>query len=178
MTLDLPALFAVEMPLPELVVRGTVIYWFLFVVFRFVLRRDVGGLSTADTLLLVIVADAAQNAMAGEYRTITEGLVLLTTILGWNLLLDLLAYRFRAFSRFAMPRTLPLIRNGQFVMRSLRRELIGPDEVMSKLREQGIAHLRQVRHAWLEPDGEISVVRYHDDSIDDAPPPQPTAFRE
>lgn len=176
--MDLPGLFAVQMPLAELVVRGTVIYWFLFIVFRFVLRRDIGGMSTADSLLLVIVADAAQNAMAGEYRTITEGLVLLTTILGWNLLLDVLAYRFRIFAVIAMPRTLPLVRHGQFVMRSLRREFITPDEVMSKLREQGVLHLRQVRHAWLEPDGEISVVRYHDESIDSAPPPQPTAFRE
>jgi uncharacterized membrane protein YcaP (DUF421 family) len=116
--------------------------------------------------------------MAGEYRTITEGIVLLTTILGWNLLLDVLAFRFRFFSVLTMPRTLPLVRHGQFVMKSLRRQFISPDEVMSKLREQGVVHLRQVRHAWLEPDGEVSVVRYFDESIAKAPPPQPTAFRE
>jgi len=178
MHVDLHALFAVEMPVLELVLRGTMIYWFLFLVFRFVLRRDVGGLSMADTLLLVIVADAAQNAMAGQYTTVTEGIILLSTILGWNLLLDWLAFHFRPFAIFAYPRTLLLVRHGQFVMKSLRREMLSPDEVMSKLREQGISHLREVRHAYLESDGEISVVRQHDDGRDRAPAPPASAFRE
>jgi uncharacterized membrane protein YcaP (DUF421 family) len=178
MQLDLHALFAVEMPVVELVLRGTVIYWFLFLVFRFVLRRDVGGLSMADTLLLVIVADASQNAMAGEYHTVSEGLILLSTILGWNILLDWLAFRFRPFAAFAYPRTLLLVRHGQFIMKSLRRQLLTPEEVMSKLREQGIAHLREVRHAYLESDGGVSVVRQHDDSREQAPAPPTSARRE
>jgi len=178
MHVDLPSLFAVHMPVLEILIRGSVIFWFLFLVFRFVLRRDVGGLSTADTLLLVIVADASQNAMAGEYRTISEGLILLSTILGWNLLLDFLSFHFRAFAMFASPRTLPLVRHGQFIVKSLRRELLTPEELMGKLREQGITHLREVRHAYLEGDGEISVVRYRDPRRDDAPPPPRTAFRD
>jgi uncharacterized membrane protein YcaP (DUF421 family) len=178
MNVDLQALFAVQMPVLELVLRGTLIYWFLFLVFRFVLRRDVGGLSMADTLLLVIVADASQNALAGQYTTVTEGIILLSTILGWNLLLDWLSFHFRVFALFAYPRTLLLVRHGQFITKSLRRQLLSPDEVMSKLREQGIAHLREVRHAYLESDGEISVVRYRDDNRDHAPAPPPTAFRD
>jgi uncharacterized membrane protein YcaP (DUF421 family) len=178
MELDLPSLFAIETPVAELVLRGTLIYWFLFLVFRFVLRRDVGGLSMADTLLLVIVADASQNALAGGYSTITEGVILLTTIIGWNYLLDWLAYHYRPFAIFAYPRTLLLVRHGQFIMRALRREMLSPEEVMSKLREQGITHLREVRHAYLESDGEISVARYHDAGRSRAPPPAVTAFRE
>jgi uncharacterized membrane protein YcaP (DUF421 family) len=178
MSLDLHGLFAVEVPVAELIVRGTLIWWFLFFVFRFVLRRDVGGLSMADTLLLVIVADASQNAMAGEYKTVSEGVILLSTILGWNLLLDWLAFHFPLVARLAYPRTLPLVRHGQFLMRSLRRQFLSPEEVMSKLRQQGIAHLREVRHAYLESDGEISVVRYHDDNREEAPPPPATAFRD
>lgn len=178
MHVDLHALFAIQMPVLELVLRGTLIYWFLFLVFRFVLRRDVGGLSMADTLLLVIVADAAQNAMAGEYTTVTEGIILLSTILGWNLLLDWLAFRYRPFAVFAYPRTLLLVRHGQFIVKSLRRELLSPDEVMSKLREQGITHLREVRHAYLESDGEISIVRYRDENREQAPAPAASAFRD
>jgi uncharacterized membrane protein YcaP (DUF421 family) len=178
MSLDLPALFTIQVHPLELFIRGSAIFWFLFLVFRFILRRDVGGLSMADTLLLVVVADAAQNGMAGEYRTITEGLILLSTILGWNLVLDWMAFRYSWAARFAYPRTLLLVRHGQFIMKSLRREMLSPDEVMSKLREQGITHLRQVRHAWLESGGEISVARYGDDSLERSPPPAPTAFRD
>ncbi|MDQ2639831.1 MAG: DUF421 domain-containing protein [Pseudomonadota bacterium] len=158
--MDFGALFGVQMPVAEIVIRGSAIYWFLFLVFRFVLRRDVGAIGIADVLLLVILADAAQNAMAGEYKTITEGIILLATIIGWNMLLDWLAYRFPAVNRFTTPRALLLVRHGRFLPENLRREHLTRDEVMSKLREQGIIHLRDVRHAYMESDGQISVMRY------------------
>jgi uncharacterized membrane protein YcaP (DUF421 family) len=161
--MDLAELFAVRMPVAEIIVRASAVYWFLFLAFRFVLRRDIGALGIADVLLLVILADAAQNAMAGGYKTITEGFILLATIVGWNMLLDALAYRFRAVARFTTPRALLLVRHGRFMPSNLRRERLTPDEVMTKLREQGVAHLRQVRHAYLESDGQISVIRYDDE---------------
>lgn len=159
-------LFSIHMPVAEIFVRGSAIYWFLFLLFRFLLRRDVGSLGIPDVLLLVIVADASQNAMAGQYTTIAEGLVLIGTICGWNLLFDWLSYRYRWFARFTEPRTLPLVRHGRFIARNLSREMLTPDEIMGKLREQGIAHLRDVRHAYMESDGQISVIRY-----DNAPAP-------
>lgn len=159
-------LFAIHVPVTEIIFRGSAIYWFLFLVFRFVLRRDVGSLGIADVLLLVIVADASQNAMAGEYKTVSEGLILLSTICGWNLLLDSLSYRYRWVARFTEPQTLPLVRHGRFIAKNLRKEMLRPEDIMSKLREQGIAHLRDVRHAYMEGDGQISVIRY-----DGASPP-------
>jgi uncharacterized membrane protein YcaP (DUF421 family) len=158
--MDLGELFAVQVPVAEILIRGSAIYWFLFLVFRFVIRRDIGALGIADVLLLVILADAAQNAMAGEYKSITEGIILLSTIIGWNMLLDWLSYRYRAVYRFTTPRALPLVRHGHFLLANLRRERLTPDEVMTQLREQGVAHLRDVRHAYMESDGKISVIRY------------------
>ncbi|MEO7774910.1 MAG: YetF domain-containing protein [Steroidobacteraceae bacterium] len=166
-------IFAVHMPVTEIILRGSVIYWFLFLVFRFVLRRDVGSLGIADVLLLVIVADASQNALAGEYKTVSEGLILLSTICGWNYLFDWLSYRYRWFARFTEPPTMLLIRHGRFVTKNLRKAMLTPDETMSKLREQGIAHLRDVRHAYMESDGQISAIRY--DNVP-APPPNNGVF--
>jgi uncharacterized membrane protein YcaP (DUF421 family) len=157
--MDWSRIFAVEMPLLELIVRGSVIYWFLLLVFRFILHRDSGNLGMADMLLIVIVADAAQNGMTGEYKSVTEGLVLLSTILGWNWLIDFLAFRFRSFSRLTEPPPVPVIRHGQFVHGNLRKERLRPEEVMGALREKGISHLREVRHAYLESSGAISVIR-------------------
>ena len=51
------------MSLLELVVRGTAMYWFLFLLIRFVLRRDVGQIGVADVLLLVVIADAVAHFM-------------------------------------------------------------------------------------------------------------------
>jgi uncharacterized membrane protein YcaP (DUF421 family) len=156
--MDWGELFAVHVPVAEIVLRGSIIYWFLFLIFRFVLRRDIGSVGVADILLLVIIADASQNAMAGEYKSISEGMLLIATIAGWNLLLDWLAYRSPYIDRLVSPRTLPLVRHGKILQRNMARQFLTKDDLMAKLREHGITRLADVRHAYLEGDGEISVI--------------------
>lgn len=162
-------LFGIHVPVLELVLRGTLVYWLLFCLFRFVLRRDVGAVGIADVLLLVVIADAAQNAMSGGYQTFTEGAILVLTIAGWNWLLDALSYHFAIVRRFAMPGRLTLIRAGVPQRRNLRREYITLEELQEKLREQGIEKMSDVKVAYLEGDGQISVVRNSPD-----PPQRPT----
>ena len=157
---DLIQLFTFTMSPLELLVRGTAMYFFLFLIFRFVLRRDVGSIAISDVLLLVIVADASQNAMAGDYKSIADGMVLVGTIVGWNYLLDWAAFRFEGVHRFLEPPKLPLVRHGKVLHRNLRQEFLSPDDLMSELRKQGVEHVSQVRHAYMEGDGQISVLRY------------------
>lgn len=157
---DWSGLFRLSVPVTELVLRGSVVYAFLFLTFRFVIRRDVGSVGIADMLLLVLLADASQNAMAGGYTTVSEGLVLVSTLLGWNVLLDWLAFRFPMVRRFVEPTTLPLVRDGQLLKRNLRREFITEEELWARLREQGIDDLAQVKAVYLEPDGNFSVIRH------------------
>jgi uncharacterized membrane protein YcaP (DUF421 family) len=158
MDVDWRALFELGVSPLELVIRGTAVYWFLFLVFRIVLRRDVGAIGVADVLLVVLIADAAQNAMAGEYRSISDGAVLVSTIIGWNLLIDWLAYRFAFLRRLLEPRPLPLVRDGRILHGNLRRELMTVEDLRGKLREHGVDDVAQVRVAHLESDGEMSVV--------------------
>ncbi len=158
-SVDWSALFGVHVSIVELVLRGTAMYFFLFLIFRFVLRRDIGSVGIADILLLVIVADAAQNAMAGEYKSISEGFILVGTIIGWNFLLDWLAFRFSAFAKFAQPSSLQLVRHGRALHRHLAQEMLTMEDLMSKLREHGIEQLDQVKHVYMEGDGAISVIK-------------------
>jgi uncharacterized membrane protein YcaP (DUF421 family) len=143
----------------ELVARGTAVYWFLFLLFRFVLRRDAGALGIADILLLVLIADASQNAMSGGYETVADGFVLVATIAGWNWAVDWAAYRVQAIRRLAQPPPLVLVRRGHIQRRNLRREYLSVPELMAHLREQGVDKLADVKMARMEPDGAISVIR-------------------
>jgi uncharacterized membrane protein YcaP (DUF421 family) len=158
-TQELIQLFTFTMSPWELLIRGTAMYWFLFLIFRFVLRRDVGSIAISDVLLLVIIADASQNAMAGDYKSIADGMVLVGTIVGWNYGLDWAAFRFEKVHRFLEPPKLPLIRHGQVLHRNLRQEFLSLDDLMSELRKQGVDDVRLVRHAYMEGDGHISVLR-------------------
>jgi uncharacterized membrane protein YcaP (DUF421 family) len=108
---------------------------------------------------VVLIADAAQNGMAGEYKSLTEGAVVVATIFGWNYLLDWLAYRSRSVQWLLNPPPLLLVTNGQILQRNLRRELISRDDLMEQLREHGIEHVRDVKKCFLESDGKMSVIR-------------------
>jgi uncharacterized membrane protein YcaP (DUF421 family) len=156
---DWQELFTLSLPAAEIVVRGTSIYWFLFGVFRFVLRRDVGAIGLADILVLVIIADASQNAMAGDYKTIADGFVLVSTIVFWNLLLDWLSFHFPRLRRLVEPGVLLLVKDGEIMKRTLRREFLTEAELMSQLREKGIDKLAQVKRAYMESHGGISVIK-------------------
>jgi uncharacterized membrane protein YcaP (DUF421 family) len=151
-------LFSMNIPAWQLMLRGSVMYWVLFLMLRFVMRREVGGVGIADILVLVLLADASQNAMAGEYTTISEGVVLVATIVGWNVLFDWLAFRFRWFARFVEPPPVTLIRNGRVLHRNLRREFVTFDELTAQLRTKGIDDISAVKRACMEGDGEISIV--------------------
>lgn len=147
-----------EESLLDVVVRGSVMYVGLVLLFR-ILRRDTGSLSLADLLLVVLIADAAQNGMAGEYHSITAGLVLVGTIAAWSFIFDWLSYRSKFIERLLQPPPLPLIRNGVMLIRNMRQQFITVDELKSQLRQQGIARVDQVKHCYLEPDGQISVIK-------------------
>lgn len=156
---DWNELFGLSVSPWELIIRGSAVYWFLVIVFRLVLRRGTGAVGMADILLLVIIADAAQNAMAGEYSSITDGLILVSTIIGWNVLIDWLTYLSPAFRHLIEPRELSLVRDGRILHRNLRRERIADEELMGKLREHGVTDVKNVKAAYLERDGAISVIK-------------------
>ena len=144
----------------EIVIRGTAIYWFILLLFRFILRRDIGAIGITDIMLLVLIADAASNGMSGGYESITDGCVLIATLAGWNYILDWMSFHFPAARRVIQPPPLPLIRDGQLQRRAMRRELITMEELKGKLREQGIEKVDEIKTAYLEENGEISVQRY------------------
>lgn len=156
---DWSTIFSLSVPLTEIIARGSAMYWFLFLLFRFVIRRDVGAVGIADILLLVIVADAAQNGMAGQSSSVLDGMVLVATLVGWNVLLDWLSFRFPAMHRLAQPQPLKLVEDGQILWRNMRREFVAEDELWSALRQAGVDSLDQVKSVYMEENGQISVIK-------------------
>ncbi|GMA16981.1 DUF421 domain-containing protein [Deinococcus metallilatus] len=158
MGIDWSKVFVPETPLLEIFVRGTLTYLALFLMLRFVLKRESSGLGITDLLVVVMIADAAQNAMAGNYTSVPDGLLLVGTIIFWSWFLNWLGYHFPLFERLVHPAPLTLVKDGKMLRRNMRQELITESELLSQLREQGVRDLAEVRLACMEGDGSISVV--------------------
>lgn len=157
---DWARLMMPDTPLLEIIFRGSAIYLGLFLLLRLVLKRQSGGVGITDLLVVVLIADAAQNGMADDYHSVTDGLLLVGVIIFWSHLLDWLGYRFPALARLIHPPPLPLIRNGVMMRRNLRQELITEEELLTQLRQQGIQDVKQVKMANMEGDGRVSVVPF------------------
>jgi uncharacterized membrane protein YcaP (DUF421 family) len=154
---DWKSAFVPTVSIAEIILRGTLVYLLLFVLLR-LLRRESGAIGITDLLVVVLIADAAQNAMASEYKSITEGIILVGTIVFWNYALDWLGYRFPRFGRLIKPAPLPLVRNGRMLRHNMRQEMITEEELMGRLREQGVEDVAEVKKCYLEGDGQISVI--------------------
>ena len=157
--MDWSEIFGLTVSPWELIIRGSAMYLFLFVLFRVVVRRRVGSIGMADILILVIVADAAQNGMSGEYRSVTDAFILVATLIGWNMLIDWLTFRIPRLQQILEPPPLLLIDNGRVLWRHLRQEYVSETELQSKLREHGVSHPSEVDKAYMEPDGQVTVLK-------------------
>jgi uncharacterized membrane protein YcaP (DUF421 family) len=157
--IDWRKLLIPEQSILDVIIRGSIVYLMLFLCIRFLLRRRSGGIGLPDILVVVLLADAVQNAMGSDYKSVTEGAVLVFTILFWDYALDWVGHRIPWLRRFTRPAPLLLIKDGRLQRANMRQEMVTTEELLSQLRQQGIDDPAEVKMACLEGDGEISVVK-------------------
>jgi uncharacterized membrane protein YcaP (DUF421 family) len=159
---DWNSIFIPSNSLLEIFIRGTLIYLICFVFLRLA-RRGVGEIGITDVLIIVMIADAAQNGMSADYKSVTEGVVLIGTLVFWDFLLDFLSTKSKFFARLLSPPKLCLIKNGEMQRRNMRKEMITKEELMSQLRLQGIEDISEVKESFLEPGGNVSIIKKEPD---------------
>ena len=159
---DFEEMFRLDVSALELFLRTTIIYLGLLVAMRVFGRRETGSLELPELLMIVLIADGVQNGLAGEYHSVTGGVIVAGTLIGWNYALDWLSYQSPLARGLLRPKPLLLVRDGAYQRKSMRREMVTRDELDSLLREQGIENASEVRAAYLEPDGGLSVLKASD----------------
>ena len=158
MYINWKAVFLPDTPLLEIIIRGSAMYLALFILLRVILKRQSGTLGITDLLLITLLADASQNGMAGNYQSLPDGIVLVATIICWDYALDWLSFKSTRFQHLIEPPPLLLIKNGRLLRENMRKELITDADLMEQLREQGISDISKVKEAYMESDGQISVI--------------------
>jgi uncharacterized membrane protein YcaP (DUF421 family) len=161
LNIDWHSMFTPSGSILEPLIRGSIMYLGMFILLR-LFRRQAGSVSIADLLLIVIIADAAQNGMAGEAKSVTEAMLLIGTIVFWDYALDWLGFKSQLLSRVLDPQPILLVKDGRMIKRNMDKEMITEDELMSNLRQQGVEELSEVKQSCLESNGEFSVIKVDD----------------
>lgn len=155
--IDWQSMFVPQTSLLEVVIRGSIMWFGIFALMR-LFRRQAGAISMADLLVIVIIADAAQNGMAGDAKSVTEAVLLIGVIIFWDYLFDWLGFKSKFMSRIVEPEKLLLIENGEIIRKNLASEILTEEELLSQLRLQGVESVSEVKTCYLESNGRFSVI--------------------
>ena len=147
-----------SLPWWEFILRGLIIYVFLIVLLRLTGKRQVGQMAPFDLVLLLVLSNTVQNAMIGGDNSIIGGVISAVTLVAANWLVSLLTYRSKKMEALVEGRPELLIHNGKLFERALAQAKLTRHEMMNALREAGCAAVEDVRAAFLENDGTISVI--------------------
>ena len=164
MQTDWSLLFRLEMSLPEIVVRGTLVYVALCLLLRVVLKRQAGRVSLSDLLVVSVVAGICRNPLVRDAYSISDGIAVVVVVLAWSYALDWLSYHSSFAHRLIHPKPIILIRDGKVLTDNLRRELMTESQLRSQLRKNGVQDPAEVAEAILEASGQVSVIKKRSDS--------------
>src|SRR5262245_17900694 len=121
---DWGRVFAPEMSLPEVLVRGTLVYLALCLLLRVFLKRQAGKVSLSDLLVVALVAGVCRNPLVRDAYSVTDGVLVMLTVLAWSYAVDWLCYRSPLVHRLMHPPPVLLVRDGEILQENLRHELM------------------------------------------------------
>jgi uncharacterized membrane protein YcaP (DUF421 family) len=143
----------------ESVLRASAIFVFLLLVFRVTGKRSLAQITTFDFVLLLIIGEATQQALLGDDFSVTDGLLVITTLVTLDRALDWFAFRSRRMDRWVNDSALVLMEDGRMHRDRMERMHVQDEDILEKAREQqGLERLDQIKHAVLERTGTITVV--------------------
>ena len=151
-------IFHLSVPAWDIILRTALVYLALLFGLRIAGKREIGQMTIFDLVVLLLIANAVQNAMVGSDTSLTGGVLAVVVLLGLNALLARLRIRFPSLRKIVQGTPTLLILHGNVNEGNLRREGIDSETLEAALREHGITDNKDVEMAVLEIDGTISVV--------------------
>ncbi len=162
-------MFQLSVPWWEIVVRTAVVYVVVLALLRIAGKRELGQMTTFDLVVILVIANAVQNAMNGGDNSLLGGIIAAATLVALNLVVARVVGDVPFFGRLLAGEPTLLLRDGEPIPDHLKRERVTREEIEMAAREHGIDDLAQVSAAILEADGSISIIPKSRDTVHRTP---------
>ncbi|GEC71257.1 Uncharacterized membrane protein YcaP, DUF421 family [Flavobacterium flevense] len=170
---DLPLSF-----LWEVLFRSTVMFIILLITLKLAGKRGVKQLSIFETVIIIALGSAAGDPMFYEDVGIVPAALVFVVIIALYRLVTFFTAKSKKFEEFIEGKTVCLISEGKFSIHRFKKESLAQDEFFSELRVKSVEHLGQIKKAFIEPSGEISVFYYEDNEVKYGLPILPDLYHE
>ena len=155
-------MWSLETAWSELVTRSAIVFSFLFIVFRIWGKKHFGQLTPFDFILLLIMSEAVQNAIVGEEKSLSGGIITVGTMMLLNIILNKITFHSERAEKIIQGVPKDLIKNGIIDRTVMNKETITEQELNEAIRKQGVLKIEDVGLATIETNGEISVIKKED----------------
>ncbi len=160
----------------EVIFRSAIMFTVLLLTLKFTGKRGVKQLSVFETVIIIALGSAAGDPMFYEDVGLIPAITVFTVIIVLYRLVTWLIGKSRRFEEFIEGKTECLISDGRFSVTTFKKESLAQDEFFSELRLKSVEHLGQVKNAYLETSGEVSVFFYEDKEVKPGLPILPQLF--
>ncbi|WP_226065200.1 DUF421 domain-containing protein [Kaistella polysaccharea] len=144
----------------EIILRVLIIMVYTILMIRWIGKRAVGGLGSADVLLIVAMGSAVGDAMFYPSVPLSVAITVITLIAIYQKTYVYLGIRNETVRNIKDPKVMKLVENGRLLKENLTSDVIDENEVYMLLRQAGIKFLSEVEHAYFEQSGELSVYKF------------------
>src|SRR5436305_12333995 len=100
--------------------KTTIVYVFLVIGLRLLGKRELGQMNIYDLVLIIVLANAVQNAMIGDDNTLGGGLTAALTLLVLNRIFTLAMSRSRKLERALVGEPILIVRDGELLRDRMR----------------------------------------------------------
>jgi uncharacterized membrane protein YcaP (DUF421 family) len=141
------------------IIRGTVTYFFVWLIFRVAGKRSLAETTSFDFVLLLIISETVQSALNQNDNSLTNSFLIVITLVGLDIMLSVLGYRMPRFSHLMNSRPVLIVENGKPMKKRMAAARIDEDDILASAREHhGLERMDQIKFAVLETHGGISII--------------------
>ena len=148
----------------EKIVRPLLVSMALLLAFRFLSKRDLTQNTTFDLLIVLLLSNIVQNALIGDDNSVLGALTGAMTLLLFSTGLNRLTAKNIKARRILEGQPILLVYNGQTLDTNMDKYAVSRADLNAGLRGQNMITLEDVRYAFLELDGALSVIRKSEQS--------------
>lgn len=159
-TFDFHRIFFGDLPygfLLEIVFRTAIMYGYTILLLRFLGKRSMGQLSTLELAIIICFGSTVGDPMMGKDIPIIHGMVVITTVALLQTGAEWIINRNKKLEGFMEGRPDCLVKDGIIIIESLDKNSLSHEDLFRFLRGKEIEHLGQVKNAFFETSGLVSV---------------------
>ena len=143
----------------SLLIRAFIIYVLLFVGVRLMGKRQIGELQPTELVLTLLISDTATIPLQNPRTPLLQTVMIVFLLVALELCLSALSLKLRKLRTLIQGNSVLVIRDGVLQQKAIRDLRYSVDDLIEALRLKDVFDLSEVAYAYIETNGELSVLK-------------------